>query len=98
MQAGDRVLLSEVSACHDEREFPDAERFVLDRSPNRHVAFGMGIHRCPGSHLARLEFTEMLTQVLDRMPDYVLDDDGTVEYPNWSAIGGWGRIQVRVTP
>jgi cytochrome P450 len=98
MQAGDRVLLSEVSACHDEREFPDADRFVLDRSPNRHVAFGMGIHRCPGSHLARLEFTEMLTQVLDRMPGYVLDEEGTVEYPNWSAIGGWGRIPVRVTP
>jgi hypothetical protein len=54
-----RVLLSEASACHDEAAFPDARSFVADRSPNRHPAFGLGIHRCPGSHLARLEFAEI---------------------------------------
>ena len=55
---GDRVLLSEVSANHDESAFPDADRFVIDRFPNRHVAFGLGIHRCPGSHLARAQFKD----------------------------------------
>ncbi|HVM66663.1 MAG TPA: cytochrome P450, partial [Acidimicrobiales bacterium] len=61
MRAGDRVLLSEISANRDERAFPDAGRFVIDRFPNRHVSFGVGIHRCPGSHLARLEFKTMIT-------------------------------------
>jgi cytochrome P450 len=96
--AGDRVLLSEVSACHDETAFPDAEQFKVDRFPNRHVAFGLGIHRCPGSHLARAQFKEILRQVLLRMPDYRVDQEQIVEYPNWSGIGGWARIPATFTP
>jgi cytochrome P450 len=95
---GDRVLLSEVSANHDESAFPDADRFVVDRFPNRHVAFGLGIHRCPGSHLARAQFKTMLRQVLERMPDYTVRDDEVVEYTNWSAIGGWARLPATFTP
>lgn len=98
MRAGDRVLISEVSGCHDADEFPNAEKFVIDRFPNRHLAFGVGIHRCPGSHLARLEFEETMTQVLQRMPDYVLAADDVVEYPNWAAIGGWAAIPVTFAP
>lgn len=94
MRAGDRVLLSEASACHDAGAFPDADRFIVDRTPNRHVAFGMGIHRCPGSHLARLEFAEIITAVLERIPHYELGR--VVEYPNWAAIGGWAAIPVTV--
>jgi cytochrome P450 len=96
--AGDRVLLSEVSANHDERAFADADRFVIDRFPNRHVAFGLGIHRCPGSHLARAQFKVMLQQVLERMPDYAVRPDDVVEYTNWSAIGGWARLPATFTP
>jgi cytochrome P450 len=96
MRAGDRVLLSEASACRDESAFPDAQVFVADREPNRHVAFGMGLHRCPGSHLARIEFAEMVTAVLERIPDYQLGE--TVEYPNWAAIGGWATIPVTFPP
>ncbi len=96
--AGDRVLLSEVSACHDENAFPDAEQFIVDRFPNRHVAFGLGIHRCPGSHLARAQFKEIIRQVLLRMPDYQVDQDQVVEYPNWSGIGGWARIPATFSP
>ncbi len=96
MRAGDRVLLSEASAGHDEAAFPDAGRFVADRMPNRHVAFGMGIHRCPGSHLARLEFGEIIRAVLARIPDYELGE--VVEYPNWAAIGGWAEISVTFAP
>jgi cytochrome P450 len=98
MRAGDRVLLSEISANRDERSFPDAGRFVIDRFPNRHVSFGVGIHRCPGSHLARLEFKSMITHVLQRLPDFVLDEGAVVEYPNWSMIGGWAAIPVAFTP
>jgi cytochrome P450 len=92
LRAGDRVLLGEASACHDGLAFPDADRFVPDRAPNRHVAFGAGIHRCVGAHLARLEVAEILTAVLDRIPGYELGD--VVEYPNWAAIGGWASIPV----
>jgi cytochrome P450 len=98
MRKGDRVLLSEASACHDERAFPDADRFVIDRFPNRHLAFGVGVHRCPGSHLARAEIKEMLTQVLERMPDYRVIEEDLVSYPSWGAIGGWARVPAVFTP
>jgi cytochrome P450 len=99
MHKGEKLLLSEVSANRDESEFPDADEFLVDRFPNRHVSFGMGLHRCPGSHLARLEVRTLLSKVLERMPDF--EEEGIVEYPNWSmigGIGGWGRIPATFTP
>ena len=81
MKAGDEVLLSEVAAGRDESEFPDADTFVVDRNPNRHVSFGVGIHRCPGSHLARITFSEMISGVLERMPDYHIDPDAGDRLP-----------------
>src|ERR1700753_761404 len=98
MRGGQNLLLGEVSANHDESEFPDADRFVIDRFPNRHVSFGMGLHRCPGSHLARLEVRTLLAEVLARMPDFQVEEEGVVEYPNWSMIGGWGKIPASFTP
>ena len=98
LRAGDRVVLSEIAANHDERSFADADRFVIDRFPNRHVSFGVGIHRCVGSHLARLEFKTMVRRVLERLPNFALDDDGVVEYPNWSMLGGWAAIPVTFSP
>jgi cytochrome P450 len=98
MHRGQKLLLSEVSANRDESEFPEAERFIIDRFPNRHVSFGMGLHRCPGSHLARLEVRTLLTGVLARMPDFSIAEEGIVEYPNWSMIGGWGKIPATFTP
>lgn len=98
MRKGDRVLLSEVSAGRDERAFPDADRFVIDRNPNRHLSFGVGIHRCVGSHLARIEFAEVITQVLARLPDFEIDVDSVVEYPNWASIGGWAELPATFTP
>ena len=98
MKQGDEVLLSEVAAGRDESEFPDADTFVVDRNPNRHVSFGVGIHRCPGSHLARITFSEMITAVLDRMPDFHIDPDGVVDYPDWAMVGGWQRMPATFTP
>lgn len=92
LRAGDRVVLSELSANYDEQAFPDPTTFQPERFPNRHVSFGMGIHRCPGSHLARIMFTEMLAAVLRRMPEYALDEAGVVEYPSWTMVGGWAHI------
>ena len=98
MRAGDRVVLGEISANYDERQFPEPERFVLDREPNRHVSFGMGRHRCPGSHLARVEFAEMVNAVLERMPEYEIDEAGLREYPSWVGIGGWSEAPVTFSP
>jgi cytochrome P450 len=98
MKRGDRVLLAEVSACHDEDAFPEADRFIIDRFPNRHVAFGMGLHRCPGSHLARLQFKEILTQVLQRLPDYRIVEERLVQYPSWVSLGGWTSCPAVFTP
>ena len=79
-------------------EFPDADQFVIDRNPNRHVSFGVGIHRCPGSHLARIVFSETITAVLERMPDYEIALDRVEDYPDWAMVGGWSRIPATFTP
>jgi len=98
LRKDDRLIISEVSACRDEAAFPDADTFVIDRFPNRHVAFGAGMHRCPGSHLARRMFKGMLTQVLERMPDYRIKEEALLEYSNWGHQGGWGSIPITFTP
>jgi cytochrome P450 len=98
MRSGERVLLSEFASGRDESAFENADRFVIDRNPNRHLSFGAGIHRCVGSHLARIEFAEVLGTVLRRLPDFEIDRDAVVEYPNWAVIGGWARLPATFTP
>ncbi len=98
LQRGDRVLMCFGSANHDADEFPDADEFVIDRSPNRHVSFGLGKHRCIGSHLARAEFAIILERVLARMPDYEIDRDGTEKYPTIGIVNGYIKMPGRFTP
>ena len=98
MRKGDRVLLSEISSGRDAERSPNADSFVIDRNPNRHLSFGVGIHRCVGSHLARIEFAEVITQILERLPDFEVDVDAVVEYPNWASVGGWAKLPATFTP
>ncbi len=98
MRKGDRVLLGEFSSGRDEQAFIAADDFVIDRNPNRHLSFGVGLHRCVGSHLARLEFAEVVTAILTRLPDFRIDPDAVVEYPNWASIGGWAKLPATFTP
>ncbi len=70
--AGERVLLLFGSANRDPAVFPDADTFHLDRRDGRHVAFGIGPHRCVGSNLARLEMRVAVEELLRLIPDYRL--------------------------
>ena len=70
MSKGDRVIVPLATANRDRAAFPDADEFVLDRAPNRHIAFGVGPHRCVGSHLARLELQVALEEWHRQIPDY----------------------------
>jgi cytochrome P450 len=70
--AGERVLLLFGSANRDEAVFEDADAFHLDRRDGRHVAFGIGPHRCVGSNLARLEMRIAVEEFLRLVPDYRL--------------------------
>ncbi len=98
LQRGDRVLMCFASANRDEREFPDADQFVAERQPNRHVAFGIGKHRCIGSTLARAEFATMLATTLRRIPDFTVDRDATVRYPSLGIVNGYVSMPATFTP
>ena len=96
--AGDRVLMAFGAANRDPAAFDDAESFLLERFPNRHLAFGMGIHRCVGSHLARLMFEVMVTTVLRRIPNYRIDEATAQRYPAIGTILGWSTMPVTFSP
>jgi len=67
--AGDAVFLAFPSANRDESIFPDADRPCFDRTPNPHLAFGYGAHRCLGAQLARLEIAVALEELTRTYPD-----------------------------
>ncbi|HZQ31337.1 MAG TPA: cytochrome P450 [Mycobacterium sp.] len=98
LRRNDRVIISWLAANHDEREFERAGEVVLDRSPNRHVAFGLGPHRCIGAHLARVMSAVMVKAVLDRIPDYRVDVDGVQQYVGNPSMTGLGTLPVTFTP
>jgi cytochrome P450 len=98
MQPGDRALISWASANHDESVFESAADVNIDRFPNRHTAFGIGIHRCLGSHIARAELATMITRVLDRMPDYTVDHASARRYPSIGIVNGWIDAPATFTP
>ena len=95
---GDRVFLSYAMCNHDPSVFPDPDDIVLDRFPNPHAAFGLGVHRCIGSNLARLGFKHMLREVLRRMPDYRVDRAGRVQYESIGVINGYQHLPATFTP
>ena len=95
---GERLWISWAMANRDPSVFHDPNKIVMDRKGNRHFSFGLGVHRCIGSNVARTVFKSMLTAVLDRMPDYVCDPDGTVHYETIGVIQGMRHLPATFTP
>ncbi|MFP5578452.1 MAG: cytochrome P450 [Acidimicrobiia bacterium] len=93
----DWLLLSFPSYNRDPEAFEQADRFIIDRAKNRHSAFGLGIHRCLGSNLARLELTVAIEEWMDRFPHFELSDPGTVR---WSTgqVRGPRCLPMRILP
>ena len=77
MPAGSRVTMCIGAANRDPSQFPDPDRLDITRTPNRHIAFGFGIHTCAGLNLARLEGRVAISRFLARFPDYRLDGEPT---------------------
>ncbi len=80
IQAGDKVSVNLGSANTDERFWTDADKVDFDREINKHIAFGGGVHRCLGSHLARMELRVGLEEWHKRVPSYELKPGITPEY------------------
>ncbi len=93
---GDRITIWNVSANRDEAVFADADRFVADRSPNRHLTFGAGRHLCLGARLARLELASFLSDLLDRVEKIELCGEPQYNASNFT----WGlrKLPVRLVP
>ena len=95
MRADDWILLSFPAANRDPAQFDRAGEVVIDREVNRHAAFGLGIHRCIGSHLARMELRTALDVWLRRIGEFTLEDPAAV---TWSAgqIRGPRTLPLRI--
>jgi cytochrome P450 len=75
MKKDDWVLLPFPAANRDPKQFEDPDTFIIDREQNRHAAFGLGIHRCIGSNLARLELKVAIEEFVKRFPAFELAGD-----------------------
>ena len=98
LKEGERLWLSWAMANRDPELFENPNDVILDRTGNRHFSFGLGIHRCIGSNVARTVFKSMLTAVLDRMPDFHCDPDGAVHYQTIGVIQGMQHLPAAFTP
>ena len=82
----------------DPEVFPNPNEVELDRTGNRHHSFGLGLHRCIGSNVARMVFKRMVIAVLDRMPDYACDPAGAEHYQTIGIIQGMKHLPATFTP
>jgi len=87
IKAGDKILMNFPGANRDPEMFDRPDEVILDRAENRHVAFGIGIHRCAGSNLARMELRVAVEEWLKRIPSFRLEDDAHVTWAGGQVRG-----------
>jgi cytochrome P450 len=98
LKRGDRVLLCWVSGNLDEAEFENPEEVDFDRANKRHMAFGLGSHRCIGADVVRLEFRIMFEQILRRMPDFHVEEAGLRPSPVPAVVAGYEHVPFAFIP
>ena len=94
---GDQLLLMLCSANRDPDAFAHPTDFDINRSPNRHLSFGAGVHRCLGSHLGRVELTIALEELHRRIPDYQLVESDPPIFHS-TQVRGCLRMPITFTP
>lgn len=87
MQPGDWVLLPFPAANRDPEFWDRPDEVIIDRAENRHATFGLGIHRCAGSNLARMEMRVAIETWLERYPDFTIDDPDEVRWAGGQVRG-----------
>lgn len=93
--AGSKMALLTGSAGRDERAFPDADRFDVTRTFDRHLSFGYGIHFCLGANLARLEARIVIEETLRRLTDWQVEES-EVEFVRTSTVRGPAKVPVSI--
>ena len=98
LRQGDRAILMWAAANRDPAVFEEPETFDLHRANARkHMAFGVGIHRCLGSHFARMMFQVMIEQVLERLPDFELAGEPE-RFQDAGDVYAVRKLSIRFTP
>jgi cytochrome P450 len=87
MHEGDKVLMNFPAANRDPSVFENPDKVILDRGKNPHIAFGVGIHRCAGSNLARMEMKVAIEEWLKRIPDFKLEAPDEVTWAGGQVRG-----------
>jgi cytochrome P450 len=97
LRRGDYVGVCIPAANRDDERFPDAGEVDIQRSPNPHLGFGAGPHRCLGSHLARMEMAVAFEEICRRMPDFAVTD-GTVPRHHFGGVMGIEELHLTIPP
>lgn len=97
MAAGDQLVVMLRSANRDEGDFDEPHELQLDRSPNRHLSFGAGPHRCVGSHPARIELNAAIEALHRRIPDCALAENDPPLF-HTSQVRGCAKLPITFTP
>ncbi len=87
MKAGQHVLMMLPLMNRDPRQFDDPDLFKLDRIQNRHVALGLGVHRCIGTYYVRVELSVALREFLQRIQHFELDPSDRAEWRQGQLMG-----------
>jgi cytochrome P450 len=97
LRAGQVVLFLFASAGRDEREFDQADRYLIDRKPRRSLSFGTGIHFCLGQYLARLEGRIILEELLAALPDFHVEEEAVTRVQG-EFLQGFNHLPLRFSP
>jgi cytochrome P450 len=99
LEPGDRVLLSYASANFDSEVFGDPEAVRLDRSPNPHLAFGAGVHRCIGAIFAQVNIEILVSRLIERLPEFrVITDRVRPAYEEIGKINSYFSLPIEFAP